>query len=237
MVSVVRSSSEIPAVSCNSSTSRIRSRSSSLHNGSLASALKVAFTCSEVSFARSAKNATCTPHSYAQAQRAQVRSMTISERVLTRFDKLREVLTSTHARIPRCLADARRIEQEVGRAEIAGRDRLTLEADARTLEAQRLTDVRSRSAAIDGVMAMESELMAARRSIEMARETCADSVIRAFQQRYAAAVAVVESLRAEGLAIGQAFELVDATLLGSAAIHRMMTARCVRLVSDQSRAA
>ena len=65
--------------SCSSSTSRIsrRSRSSTQH-GSAGPPCVSDVTCAASRPARSAKNATCTPHSYSQPQRAQVRSITIS---------------------------------------------------------------------------------------------------------------------------------------------------------------
>src|SRR2546422_4501049 len=67
------------AESCSSSTNRISSRSSAFQAGSSAFRCTVARTCSGVRAARCWKNATWTPHSYAQPHRAHVRSMTRSE--------------------------------------------------------------------------------------------------------------------------------------------------------------
>src|SRR5262245_49363138 len=61
--SAVHSSSEMLAESCNSSTNRISSRSSSDHTGSSEAPRTVARTCSGVSSTRLEKKVTCTPHS------------------------------------------------------------------------------------------------------------------------------------------------------------------------------
>ena len=66
------------ARSCSASTAAISACSACDQQASVAAPRTVARTCSSVRCAAAANVATCTPHSYSQPVRAQVRSMTIS---------------------------------------------------------------------------------------------------------------------------------------------------------------
>ena len=122
--------------------------------------------------------------------------------VMEPFDRLREVLTGTHAEIPSLLAHERRIAHELGLGES---EELHQQLD--DVVQQRQAAVRRRSSAVDGIMTLEPALQAERAAVEAQRREYAVQAVEQFQRRYEAAVAQLQGLWEEGRILGEALKV------------------------------
>jgi hypothetical protein len=123
--------------------------------------------------------------------------------VLQEFDRLREVLATTHSQIPQLLARERAVSRELGLAESA-----ELQRELQGVVNAREAAARRRMAAVSSILALEAALQAERLAVEVERGQYALRAVAAFQARYSAAVSVLQGLWEEGRSLGMALRCV-----------------------------
>ena len=126
----------------------------------------------------------------------------VGVRHLAQFDRLRGILTGTHAEIPSLLAHERRISSELGLTES---EELHQQLD--DVVEQRQAAVRRRASAIEGILVLEEPLKAERASLEEQRRAYAVQAVEAFQARYTAAVVTLQGLWQESRILGAALKI------------------------------
>jgi hypothetical protein len=128
---------------------------------------------------------------------------------LSEFDRLREALAMTHTEIPALLATELLLGRELGLAEARADSDVVggLRAQLSEAQTQRASAVRRRAATVDGIVALEAPLRAARIAVEAERQAYAVEAVRAFEARYSAAVVALQTLWAEGEALGRALKV------------------------------
>jgi hypothetical protein len=118
--------------------------------------------------------------------------------VLQEFDRLHAVLTETHREIPALLAQERTIGHELGLAEGRGESGDGLRVQLEDVAQQRQAAIRRRAASIAAIVGMEPALQGERAAMERQRQEYAAEAVRAFGERYKAAVAALQGLWEEG---------------------------------------
>jgi hypothetical protein len=125
--------------------------------------------------------------------------------VLSRHDKMFEVLRTTHQSIPEALKSERELGAQLGLAEVAGGgDTSILRRKLTDMRGQRETDIRRRQSATQSLLDLEADLSAARERVNVARTAYASTVITEFNGRYSDALAVIARLQEEGRSLGMA---------------------------------
>ena len=124
-----------------------------------------------------------------------------AEEALASYDRLAAALHETSVSIPECLAEEAQISRDLGVREVAGGDAAQLRSKLAAVRERRETAVRKRSAASEGLTALESELLQARQDADEARGRLAGAAVRALQVRWNEAVEALARLHGEALAL------------------------------------
>jgi hypothetical protein len=126
-----------------------------------------------------------------------------AEDVMAQFNRLKSALAQTHTEIPNLLAAERSIDYELGLSEARGDDADGLKSQLDETERQRQAAIRKRSACVDAILGMEAALQAERVAAEARRQAHAVEAVKAFTERYNAAVANLQALWEEGRLLGE----------------------------------
>jgi hypothetical protein len=131
-----------------------------------------------------------------------------SEGVLARHQKLADVLIATSRSIPEALAEEQRLYSQLGAAEVAGDDDVDgLRSELAGAQDARNAARRQRSAVVDSIRDMESDLRRAREGIEQSRAAYGAGVLADFNSRWAEGCRMLAVLQAEAAALARALRV------------------------------
>jgi hypothetical protein len=134
-------------------------------------------------------------------------ALSAAEEALAKHDRLAAALAESGRSIPQALALENQLYSQLGAAEVAGDDVDRLRSELAGAQDARNAAQRKRSAVVDSLLELETDLRRAREAVEQSRAAYAPGVVADFNSRWAEGCRMLAVLQAEAAALGRALRV------------------------------